>query len=571
MSTCQNDRRKRGNRTVWFTLSGLVFCAPFFFGALLAHANENVDPAQIERRLEEKTQDDRLQRAPDPQLPATTPLAQEDSNRFTLTGITVTGTSAFTGEELAPLYDTYLATEVGRDELAQIAGNVTRFYHERGYTLTRATIPAQSMLAGVVELRVTEGYINNVVFSGDAPHIELQSYTRQILAERPLTQSTFERNLLLMHDLAGINISDIALAEETEGSGAYTLAIKVTRTSWNSSAYLDNRGTRSVGPLQLGLTTTANNLWGTGEALTASAYIVPNDPTELLYGQLRLQQPLGSDGLILDINGTYSNTNPSIQQGLSNREGVSVSGGLALQYPIIRMRNETLWLRGSFDVRNTKDETDFGILSDDRLRVARIKLSYFRVDEWAGTNFVSLALSQGLDILGASGAGHRWASRFDGNVQFTKLVAEIRRHQPLWDDHWAVALHASGQKSSASLLSAEEFGLGGATFGRAYEYGTLTGDNGLAGSVELQFTPDYELPLMSNLMLYGFYDVGAVWNRHTSRNLQRLSLASAGGGVRLKLFDNISASVEAAQPLTRDTSHGGDRSTQFFFSLFSQW
>ncbi|MEQ9519142.1 MAG: ShlB/FhaC/HecB family hemolysin secretion/activation protein [Parvibaculum sp.] len=532
---------------------------------------ENVDPAQIERRIEQQTQGDQHNFERDPLLPSATPLTPEPSDRFILTGITVTGTSVFTGQELAPLYDAFLATEVGRAELSEIAAKVTQFYQREGYSLTRAIIPAQSMLAGVVELRVTEGYVENVLFSGDGPHDGLRPYTQQILTERPLTQATFERNLLLMHDLAGVKVSDIALAEEVEGSGVYTLALTIERSSWQSSAYLDNRGSRSVGPLQLGLTTTANNLWGTGEALTASAYTVPDQPQELLYGQLRLLQPIGSSGLALDMSGSYSNTNPSAQQGFSNREGLSLSGTFGLQYPIIRMRNETLWLRGSFDVRNSKDETDFGIISDDRLRVARVKLSYFRIDEWDGVNLVSLGVSQGLDILGASGAGHRWASRFDGNVQFTKLTAELRRHQKLWDDNWALALAASGQKSSTSLLSAEEFGLGGASYGRAYEYGTLTGDNGLAGSAELQFMPPLELPVISDLTLYGFYDIGAVWNRHTIADLKRLSLASAGGGVRAKLFENVSTSIEIAQPLTRDTSVGGDRDPRIYFSIFSEW
>lgn len=548
-----------------------VTMASCLLGPTVGWSLENSDPAQIERRIEQQTQDDFRSAEPDPRLPETAPLASDSGERFILTGITVTGVSVFSGEELAPLYEKLIATEVGRAELAEVASKVTKFYQQAGYSLTRATFPAQSMLAGVVELRVVEGYIENVLISGEDPQSFLHPYTQKILAERPLTQATFERNILLMHDLAGVKINDIALAEEVEGSGAYTLALTVEKSDWQSSVRLDNRGTRSVGPVQLGLTATANNLWGTGDALTTTLYTVPDQPQELLYGQVRLLQPLGSSGLALDMSGSYSNTNPSAQQGLSNREGLSLSGTFGLQYPIIRMRNETLWIRGSFDVRNTKDETDFGIISDDRLRVARIKLSYLRIDEWDGVNLATLGVAQGLDILGASGAGHRWASRFDGNVQFTKLTGELRRHQTLWDDKWALVLAAGGQKSSTSLLAAEEFSLGGASFGRAYEYGTLTGDSGLAASTELQFRPSLELPLVSDLTLYSFYDIGAVWNRHTFADQKRLSLASAGGGIRAQLFSDITASIEVAQPLTRDTSANGDRDPQIFFSVFSDW
>ncbi len=525
------------------------------------------DASQIQRRILEQVREDPVDQPSDPVVPSVTPFSQPDVESFTLTGVTVTGATVFTGDALAPFYEHYLAREVSRSDLMDIADAATALYQEHGYTLSRAYIPPQSIIAGVVELKIVEGYVEELIVAGETGGVDITPYTQNILAEHPLTQSTFERNLLLINDLAGLEVTDIALAEAVEGSGAYTLGLTVSYDAWAGLLYADNRGTRAVGPGQLGLTATLNSPFGGGEALTSSVYTVPYDPEELLFGQLHYQQPLGSDGLAVGLSGSYSRTNPGASLSAFGRNGVSIFGGINVQYPLIRMRNEALWIRGSFDVRNSSEETDLGTVSDDRLRVARLKIDYFRRDEWNGTNFVSIGVAQGLDILGASGAGHRWASRADGEVQFTKIFGNYYRRQQIWGNEWALAFRASGQKSTAPLLSAEEFGLGGARFGRAYEYGELTGDDGVAASVELQFSPDLRTPIADQFTFFGFYDIGAVWNRHAPSS-SRLSLASAGGGVRMRIIGDLSATVEVGKPLTRDTSRSGDRGPQIHFSIY---
>ncbi|HBM88371.1 MAG: ShlB/FhaC/HecB family hemolysin secretion/activation protein [Parvibaculaceae bacterium] len=556
-------RNCAGGCTVGLICLTLV-CA---FGVHSAHASE--DPGQVQRRIQDTDREDLVDQPSDPRLPGVAPYRQPDTERFTLTGVTVSGSTVFSGEELAPLYERFMATEVGRSDLMDIADAATKFYQDRGYTLSRAFVPPQSIIAGVIELRIIEGYVKEVQVRGDTGGVDFAPYTQNILAERPLSQSTFERNLLLMHDLGGLKITDIALAEEVDGSGAYTLGLTSTYDAWEGSLYADNRGTDAVGPVQLGLSASANSLLGLGEILTASAYTTPTDPNELQYGQLRLHQPIGSDGFALSLSGAYSATDPSGPLSSIGREGASVFGSIEGQYPLIRMRNETLWLRGSFDIRNVTDETEFGIIFDDRLRVARLKVEYVRTDEWNGSNFVSVGIDQGLDILGASGAGHRFASRADGEVQFTKLVAEYYRWQRLWGDELALAVRVAGQKSSAPLLSSEEMGLGGARFGRAYEYSELTGDDGVAGSVELQYTPGLRTPIADNITFYGFFDIGAVWNRNAAPGFERQSLASAGSGIRFRVLEQLSATAELAKPLTRDSSRGTDRDPQFYFSLYN--
>ncbi|MHA1601082.1 MAG: ShlB/FhaC/HecB family hemolysin secretion/activation protein, partial [Alphaproteobacteria bacterium] len=122
------------------------------------------------------------------------------------------------------------------------------------------------------------------------------------------------------------------------------------------------------------------------------------------------------------------------------------------------------------------------------------------------------------------------------------------------------------QFSPDSLLSAEEFALGGSEFGRAYDFSELTGDDGLAASIELRYGKTVNADLLKAFQFYGFYDFGAVWNDDAPGN-GRDTLASAGGGVRLTLPRSVFTTLEVAKPLTRAVSTTSDQDWRIFFSL----
>jgi hemolysin activation/secretion protein len=100
------------------------------------------------------------------------------------------------------------------------------------------------------------------------------------------------------------------------------------------------------------------------------------------------------------------------------------------------------------------------------------------------------------------------------------------------------------------LLLSEQFSLGGSRFGRGYDPAELTGDDALAGTVELRYGHGVEWDILRSFQLYLFYDLGAVWNHGADSLLRRASLASAGGGVRLTLEQDFFVSLEIAKPLT---------------------
>jgi hemolysin activation/secretion protein len=98
----------------------------------------------------------------------------------------------------------------------------------------------------------------------------------------------------------------------------------------------------------------------------------------------------------------------------------------------------------------------------------------------------------------------------------------------------------------------------------------LTGDSGFAGRLELQYN---QAPgeWLSQYQLYGFYDLGRVWNRDRIAGTEaaHASLSSTGLGTRFYLFDAVTGSLEGALPLTRKVNAMGEDGSapRVFFNL----
>ncbi|MBT4908343.1 MAG: ShlB/FhaC/HecB family hemolysin secretion/activation protein, partial [Rhodospirillaceae bacterium] len=477
------------------------------------------------------------------------------------------GVVTLSAEDLAPSYEDYLARVVTTADAAEIANQITAIYRREGYALSRAFVPPQTIDTGVLTVQVAEGSVTEVVFEGidDAP-VDLAPYARAIREERPLTLDTLERNILLMGDLPGISVARSDLDEDEEGSGAFRLTVVVDYDAVDGTAYADNRGTPSVGRLQSWLSGGTNSLLGLGERLQAGLFTVPNQPEELLYKEVSYLQPLGSAGTEALVSASHSAIDAGSSSGELNTESESYRFSLRLSHPIIRSRTENLWINGFAEYRNAEEDQSGAENFDDRLRVVRARLNYNR----SGETFFSSALlrvSQGVDVLGASEERAGPLSRFDGHPQFTKVSGELSHAQSIYGGVSA-QISAIGQKSANSLLASEEFALGGSRFGRAYDFAEVTGEDGIAGSLELRYSFEDAGDLFESLQFYGFYDMGAVWNRNASGPFRRHSLSSAGVGLRANLPRSIFVSLEAAQPLTRPVeTSGGNTHPRYFFSL----
>ncbi|WP_422026123.1 ShlB/FhaC/HecB family hemolysin secretion/activation protein [Pyruvatibacter mobilis] len=534
--------------------------------AAYAQASQSADPSRIEEQVRERVQPDKPEPVDGLRLGVFDRSAGSvEGGRFILTGITVEGANVISGEAIAATYSDLLATEVGPAELEAIAGKITALYRDRGYVLSRAIIPPQDIAMGLITIEVIEGHVEQVTTSGAVPVWAISGYADRITAERPLTLATLERNMLLINDRPGTALEDAVLTEDKARPGAYTLDLKIGLDRFGGAFFTDNRGSAEVGPIQTGLSAEIRNALSFGDAITLTAFTVPQDTEELRLLRLAYATSLGSSGLQGGIQLTASEIDAGGTNAAFGDESSLRKASLQLSYPVIRAREQALWVNGQLDIRSANEKTRFGEVFDENLVVLRGSISGMATDGLGGRTYATFKVSKGVRLLNSAKKGDPLLSRRDADPQAASLELSLSRHQPIIDDWLSLTLSGRAQRATGPLVSSEEFSLGGARYGRGYEYGELTGDDGIAGSVELTLAPDLSLGPVTGPALYLFYDTGAVWNRNIVFGDSRQSLSSAGAGIRLTLAEKVSAGFELAKPLDRDTSRTNTQEWQGLF------
>ncbi|HPQ51511.1 MAG TPA: ShlB/FhaC/HecB family hemolysin secretion/activation protein, partial [Alphaproteobacteria bacterium] len=206
---------------------------------------------------------------------------------------------------------------------------------------------------------------------------------------------------------------------------------------------------------------------------------------------------------------------------------------------------------------------------EDDLSVIRVGAHTDWVDTVlnAAVTNIDMEVSRGVSWFGASDKGDTNMSRPDGDPEFTKITASLTRLERVID-RIALQTSLSGQMSNGALLSAEEFGVGGTAFGRGFDPSELVGDDGFGGSVELQWNQPVPVTWVSDYTVYGFYDIGLVWNDDATTNDGRAeSLASVGLGIRTTIMPGTDAGFMVAVPLTRDIQAENDNDVRPFLNI----
>jgi hemolysin activation/secretion protein len=519
--------------------------------------------SQIEQRIDSqqpkrpKTLQPNVDVLPKEQI---TPI--KDKFSFVLTAVIIDGATAFTPAELAPLYRKYLATRVTEAEVKKIAEAITETYRGAGYVFSQADIPPQDVLAGVLRLRVTEGYVSRIE-TGDGWMDKgvIGAYLAPVLAERPVRLATVERAMLLINDLPGVSIADASMTEGAD-PGQKVLKLKIEEQTVNAELYMDNRGTPSSGRLQTWASASANSLLITGSKLQVGVFTVPDMPQELIYGQVKWSQPVGSWGTTAELTLSGSKSNSGADEEDDDTESDSRRVHLKVRHPLLRTRSDSLWLTGELDYYDLNEDTLGAVSFEDRNRTASAGVEYYRSDILNGDFYATAVYSRGLDVMGASNTGNGELSRSDGKATFDKVEVEVRRLQKLWG---GLGLYgqAKGQWANQPLLSAAEFSLGGSQYGRAYDYGEFVGDRGWAGSLELRYTGKQPVSWIESYDVYAFYDGGLVWNDGADRQV----LSSAGGGLRSTFAKGVYADLQVAKPLNHEVSTEGDKDLRVLFAV----
>ena len=542
------------------------------FGSTPARAQQANQPGFDTRQTEKRFDEPQSDPAPASRLRLPTPrLAQPDvhadtKSLFVLSHVSLTGALALPGDRLVTAYQPYIGKKVSQADLAAMAAAVSDIYRAAGYHLSRAIVPPQDVQHGRLHLVVIEGAITEVALKGEgAERFGIRPMLNPVLAERPSHLATLERQLLLINGRPGVRVEDTALEEIGTATGHFRLVVDIRTWNIYTSFGIDNLGSATVGPWQTYATGAFNSYLIPGDALTVNLSTIPTDPRQLAFGRLSYDAPVGTDGIRFGASGVYSEVRPGDIRRLYNDNTRTEAFELRSSIVALQSQKATVTFTAAAGFSNVSESDVFGSIYDDRIRMLTLTSDARLQDSFGGNNYLTLTYRQGFDILGASRIDDDSVSREGAAPKFSAGNFWLTRYQTL-SDSWSVKMAAAGQVASGPLYTSQQFYLGGAAFGRGYGSAQISGDNGIAGSLELRFDQKLNFRYLAGYQLYGFVDSGVAWNVGYSIG-DGLSLTSAGAGVRLFLVDDLRADFGVAVPLTYRAPENPGRGARLLFSL----
>lgn len=460
---------------------------------------------------------------------------------FVLTAVQVSGASVppqLIGDAAQP----FIGKTIGADGIDQITNAISSAYGRSQVALYTVVAPGQDFAGGVLRLVVQEGYIENVDLQGvgiESRDLDLvKAYAARLTAEHPLSRATLQRYVSLIRDIPGLK-PDVQLYTGN-APGAVRMVIKLDQKDYDVTLGLNNNGNPLLGRTQMEMDLTGYGLLREGEKTTLS-YGTATDTGRYQFVSLADAEPLDDDGTLAQATGAYLHTKTKGLDILGDAETIQ----LLVSHPLIRSYDENLTVTGDLDGLNSSNALLGQTLANERVRAIRVAGSYSLQSD-NDLLSANATFSNGLGGLGAH------VSLPDTAVtDFHKFNASLGYNRLLFGPEWVIRLKATTQLADAPLPASELFSLGGTDYGRAFPLATAIGDSAVAGSAEFAWRPaNVPFDFLKGSEAYVFYDDGETWFRRRGvASSGTVTLASAGFGARLAVFEKDSLGVELARQL----------------------
>lgn len=506
-------------------------------------------------------------------LPTAQPIPAElpsvGTARINVWRYEVIGSTVFSPQELTAATQPFTG-QVTFSQLQAAQQAIDQLYSNRNYLTTGAYIPAGQTLSvdgAVVKIQIVEGRLEDIKVTGNQRLSA--NYIKARLAnatQPPLNNERLLEGLrLLQQDPLLENIS----AELSAGikPGTNLLAIKVQeRDSFTGEIATNNNRSTSTGSNQRRVQVTEANLTGLGDSLTLAygntdgsnaidtSYSLPLNPQQTMLtvnvggtNSQIIAEPFRS--LNITTNSRYYEA--SLRQPLIRRAQRDATQELAVGITASK-------LESSSAIDGTPLPLSSGADPNGRTSVSALRFfqEYVQRDSQSVLSWRS-QLNLGVNAVGATVNSNAPDSRFiswQGQGRWLKKLA------PDTD----LVVQGRVQLADRSLLSLEQFAIGGQSTVRGYRQDALLADNGAFVSAELQ------LPISSMvgsvLQIAPFLDVGTVWNK-SGANPSGSTLLSTGLGLQWRT-DQFTARLDWGIPLINIPDRRNSwQESGFYFSV----
>ncbi|MBB4659523.1 ShlB/FhaC/HecB family hemolysin secretion/activation protein [Parvularcula dongshanensis] len=461
------------------------------------------------------------------------------------------GNTVVPATELAAVTEAYEKRDLETGDLKAMADALSAAYQTRGYYLTRAALPPQTIEGGTLRIALSEGQVVRIDAKGSGAGAAQAAFAR-VVTGAPAQARDLEAASEQARRLPGLVIDAVRPARLAEDR--YALEVDARLKRFGGRLFATNKGTRRGEAVKTYLGLEANSLFAPGDGLSLGFMTKPAATSELGYGVVRYDAAPTKGGARPFVAVTASTTAPISAFPDRDLDGSmnKIVGGV--RQPLRLRRDSALYWSASVEASRVTEEEDGERLYEDEMRAVRGGLVY----EGTGGG---RALRADLTLsVGDTGSAEH-SSRPDAEGGFVTLRGSSVLRQRF--GRAAIGLGATFQVADDPVVYQEEFAIGGGDFGRGYDFGEVLGEDGLAAYAELGL-PTKRDDGRVRIEPYVYADAGATWNDDQDFRADGKTLFSAGGGLRIGLGEHVVFAYEVAQPLsdapyTEDDGHARHR------------
>jgi hemolysin activation/secretion protein len=487
----------------------------------------------------------------------------------------IAGVSAARAAELQPLLQRYVGSDRSLADLEDAAKDVEVALQRQGLFLAQAYIPEQTLADGVVTVQVLEGRIGAVKVElepGVSIAPEFLDRIVAILRGNPVAErELIERALFTLGDLRGIAVSTSLSPGDKIGQA--DLTVKVSPSArWAANVDADSGGSIFTGRYRVMTGFDWFNPTGHGDIASLRAQATTNLGAKFIRGSWLT--PINAMGTKVGVAVSYLKyeLGSPVFEDL-DADGTAEAYSLQLLHPLIRSRNNNLFIQASADYRRFEDRVNaislvtrkdispyatLGVVGDFRDTLGGGGISNYSLGVVGGRLRIKNAEDIVVDEQNYQAAG-----------RYAKVALGATRLQALPTRDY-LYLAVIGQLASKNLDSSEKFSLGGPNGVRAYPSPESPSDSGLVATWEYRKSlPIESLPGEIVAWVFGDYGVGRLHQdplpTDTGNTRKLLS-----HGVGLTYAGKSGLNVKSFLALRGGTKAQSDDSKARFYLLVSQ-
>ena len=495
------------------------------------------------------------------QLPSEEPLSDEAAaQEFYIREIKLDGVNQISLDKLRPILAKFENRNLSLKKLRAIAREITQYYRRLGFITSRAYVPPQKIENQTVTIQVVEGRLDKVIISGN----------KYISSDWLMGYVTLKSGQIIQYSdllqvLQRMNTSDrevtAALKPGNEAATSDILLNVQEQRPYHLSYTMDDYGTRLTGRIRQGFEFQYSNLLHRDDMLYNAFNI--STTGDFLGESLNYVLPVSPTGGKFILSYSYSNVVLGKEyQSLDLKGGANI-GGIDYVQPLVDTPMWSMNMDAGFNPEEIWTTEEGQSVGKNHLSLLHFGPNVTIHDNSGTTSLGDSFIFAVPEFMGSDNT-HDFVDTFD--------VTRVQSF--LWNSSLVARLQTQWTKDS--LVSAQQFRLGGNDTVRGYDEGDTLGDEGVLESLEWRIPP-YFLPqswhvpfrpetYWQAVQFLAFIDAGTALNHDPEGDDKSRDLAGTGVGVRINLGKNMRASVDCGWPVGAKPQDGG-RSARWHFGI----